>query len=142
MDVTSLLSSSNNTDLARQLQREQEDFDSFGLPEMRDQMSVTPRRELPTNDIGVAPGLINSRETSLALALTRSTPVPPPVERQTLPINQQETLASMNNREGLAAGPTNPTEQNQGDRSRDIIMDNNELEYLTHLFNDQFNMFI
>ncbi|KAA1075413.1 hypothetical protein PGT21_034918 [Puccinia graminis f. sp. tritici] len=110
---------------------------------MRPQVAETLRSEL-----GISPALINSRATSLALetASNRSTPVPCPVDRQVFPVNSTTATGRqilsptplLPNRNQFAALSPSPAPLGLDD----IIVDNQELETVIHLFNKQWNTFV
>ncbi|KAA1063727.1 hypothetical protein PGTUg99_000736 [Puccinia graminis f. sp. tritici] len=110
---------------------------------MRPQVAKTSRSEL-----GISPALINSRATSLALetASNRSTPVHRPVDRQVFPVNSTTATGwqilsptpLLPNRNQFAALSPSPAPLGLDD----IIVDNQELETVIHLFNKQWNTFV
>ncbi|KAI9601090.1 hypothetical protein H4Q26_000889 [Puccinia striiformis f. sp. tritici PST-130] len=103
---------------------------------LRDSLpSVNPvRTNGPEANQGVAPILVNSRATSLALRLGMSTPVPLPVDRLTVP--PTDLPASENQDSHSNQGSTSPTASNQTP-----IVDNQALEMYINMFHAQRNMY-
>lgn len=85
-----------------------DDKDIFGnlgssLPGPSDDALRNSASNYPTQDQGISPSLIHSRETSLALESNRLTPVPRPVEHLELPVPLPPSIVG-----GTPGNQTNP----------------------------------
>ncbi|OAV85371.1 hypothetical protein PTTG_30573, partial [Puccinia triticina 1-1 BBBD Race 1] len=123
----------------------------LALPPLGEDFLNFPQEEPLPPDTGIPPALYNPRETSLALASNRSTPVPRPVEREPMisagtPMNSLPT-----NPEGLRPeAPPNlallPPIQNphptDSSGPMELIPEDPEISGLVNLFNDQFDLFV
>ncbi|KAI9615725.1 hypothetical protein KEM48_005498 [Puccinia striiformis f. sp. tritici PST-130] len=83
---------------------------------------------------GVAPTLVNSRATSLALRSGMSTPVPRPVDRLTVPPSDQ--TPSEERRTSSHSGTTPQTAS-----TRAPVVDNQQLEMYINMFHSQWFMY-
>ena len=126
------------------------------FPPLQEDFLKFPEQEPPTPDTGIPPALYQARETDLALASNRSTPVPRPVDReQMIPtanyLQRSQPPAQPPNPEGMKpnASPSlallppiqNPRpEESSG--PMDLIPEEQELTSLINMFNDQFDMFV
>ncbi|EFP76663.1 uncharacterized protein PGTG_02124 [Puccinia graminis f. sp. tritici CRL 75-36-700-3] len=125
-------------------------FEGLGssLPSVTGTATRPQAAETLRSEQGISPALINSRATSLALetASNRLTPVPRPVDRQVFPVNS----TTVTGRSILAPTPLLPNPNRFPALSPspaplgldDIIVDNQELETVIHLFNEQWNTFV
>ncbi|KAA1115954.1 hypothetical protein PGTUg99_025302 [Puccinia graminis f. sp. tritici] len=125
-------------------------FEGLGssLPSVTDTATRPQAAETSRSEQGISPALINSRATSLALetASNQSTPVPRPVDRLVFPVNS----TTVTGRSILALTPLLPNPNQFSALSPspaplgldDIIVDNQELETVIHLFNEQWNTFV
>ncbi|OAV85181.1 hypothetical protein PTTG_30722, partial [Puccinia triticina 1-1 BBBD Race 1] len=159
MEETSQQSRDSNTNSAPQPRRGFEELES-ALPPLGEDFLQFPQEETLPPDTGIPPALYNPRETSLALASNRSTPVPRPVEReQMIPPDSFQTTNPQppqpTNQEGLRPGtspdlalhpfaPTQPPVQQPAETHApmEIIQEESEIASLVHLFNDQFDLFV
>ncbi|KNE87945.1 hypothetical protein PSTG_18661 [Puccinia striiformis f. sp. tritici PST-78] len=103
---------------------------------LRDSLpSVNPvRTNGPEANQGVAPILVNSRATSLALRSGMSTPVPLPVDRLTVPPTATPAPEKQDSQSNQ--GSTSPTASNQTP-----TVDNHALETYINMFHAQRNMY-
>ncbi|KAA1132191.1 hypothetical protein PGTUg99_001757 [Puccinia graminis f. sp. tritici] len=125
-------------------------FEGLGssLPSVTGTATRPQAAETLRSEQGISPALINLRATSLALetAFNRLTPVPRPVDRLVFPVNS----TTVTGRSILAPTPLLPNPNRFPALSPspaplgldDIIVDNQELETVIHLFNEQWNTFV
>ncbi|OAV95196.1 hypothetical protein PTTG_11141, partial [Puccinia triticina 1-1 BBBD Race 1] len=125
------------------------------LPPLQEDFLKFPEEEPLPPDTGIPPALYQARETSLAPALNRSTPVPRLVDReQMIPTanypQKDQPPSQPTNPEGMKpnASPSlalfppiqNPRRE-ESSGLMDLIPEEMELTGLINLFNDQFDMF-
>ncbi|OAV94832.1 hypothetical protein PTTG_26836 [Puccinia triticina 1-1 BBBD Race 1] len=126
------------------------------LPPLQEDFFKLPEEEPLPPDTGIPPALYQPRETSIALASSRSTPVPRPIDREhiDLTVNLPPTsqpLSQPTNPEGMR--PTAPpnlallpyTQSPRREASSgpmDLILEEEELSSLISMFNKQFDLFV
>ncbi|OAV86803.1 hypothetical protein PTTG_10391, partial [Puccinia triticina 1-1 BBBD Race 1] len=126
------------------------------LPTLQEDFLKLPEEQPLPPDTGIPPALYQPRETSVALASSRSTPVPQPINREQIdltvnlpPTSQQ--LSQPTNPEGMR--PTAPpnlaflpyTQSPRREASSgpmDLIPEEEELSSLISMFNKQFDLFV
>ncbi|OAV88279.1 hypothetical protein PTTG_07984 [Puccinia triticina 1-1 BBBD Race 1] len=150
MEGTSLPSSSSNTNLVPQPRSGFEEHESALLPLGEDFLTL-PEGEMLPPDTGIPPALYNPRETSIALAFSRSTPVPQPVEREQMSSVRTHPSPQPTNPEGmqpeapqdlalLPSAPNPPPQDISG--PMEVIPEEQEIVSLINMLNKQFNMYV
>ncbi|OAV86213.1 hypothetical protein PTTG_30020 [Puccinia triticina 1-1 BBBD Race 1] len=126
------------------------------LPPLQEDFLKLPEEEPLPPDTMIPPALYQPRETSIALASNRSTPVPRPIDREQidLTVNPPQTSQPPSqpiNPEGMR--PTAPpslallpyTQSPRREASSgpmDLIPEEEELSSLISMFNEQFDLFV
>ncbi|OAV91346.1 hypothetical protein PTTG_28002 [Puccinia triticina 1-1 BBBD Race 1] len=123
----------------------------LALPPLGEDFLSFPQEEPLPPDTGIPLALYNPRETSLALASNRSTPVPRPVEREPMNLAGSQPTSLPTNPEGLKPeAPPDlallPPIQNpqavDSSGPMEFIPEDPELTGLVNLFNNQFDLFV
>ncbi|OAV89119.1 hypothetical protein PTTG_07858 [Puccinia triticina 1-1 BBBD Race 1] len=121
----------------------------LALPPLDKDFITFPQEEPLPPDTGIPPAPYNPRETSLSLALNRSTPVPPPVEREKIIPARLHPSPQSTNQEGLQPGaPPDlslvPPAQNPAPPDSSVPMDitpeDQEILNLVNLLKEQLDM--
>ncbi|WAR58467.1 hypothetical protein PtB15_5B701 [Puccinia triticina] len=147
------ISPPSNSSVTNSAQRPRSSFEEHesALPPLGEDFLSFPQEEPLPPDTGIPPVLYNPRETSLALASNRSTPVPRPVEREPMNVAGSQPTSQPTNPEGLRPeAPPDlallpPIQNPQAEDSSgpmDLIPEDPELTGLVNLFNDQFDLFL
>ncbi|OAV92168.1 hypothetical protein PTTG_03704 [Puccinia triticina 1-1 BBBD Race 1] len=126
------------------------------FPLLQEDLLKLPEEEPLPPDTGIPLALYHPRETSIALASSRSTPVPRPIDREQIDLTVNLPLTSQ-----PPSQPTNPKgmrptaapnlallpyiqspRREASSGPMDLIPEEEELTSLINMFNKQFNLFL
>ncbi|OAV92563.1 hypothetical protein PTTG_27599 [Puccinia triticina 1-1 BBBD Race 1] len=116
------------------------------LPDLQEGFLKLPEEEPLPPDTGIPPALYQPRETSIALASSRSTPVLRPIDREKIDLMVNLPLTSQppsqtTNPEGMTQSSP-PSVHSEPSGPMHLIPEEEELLSLISMFNEQFNLFV